>query len=1097
MKVIFVVSKKNDSDRLQSFFDKTERVVQSKCKTDQLLKINPQNPTGAFDELCFVSEQHDSVPKNISANNSCYITNLDEFDAILNYFNLVIRPSSDKSALLITLRGFIKFNVKSVAGLSGILTTVTREPRSASIMFFIFHCLNFQEGTDPSTLVYIRWFISSINVTAFYQEFKQTFEYAADNIVFLQQYFKHEALITAVNEDKEVAIKEKCKLFFEAHLPELLPKLHPAQSLLPIQDTLVSLIVSIEKVANNIDLLNSHTKIRSLTVISNSTVPEEKIEIKIEWIYYLFKVCKEIEELDLSGNKIHTDTVLFINRQGLKRFTFDHATRVRYKPVIDKLSVAPSIEELLLCDYLYELSFDGEPFIQLRQWLEKRNNELLKNLIAQRSFLSMFFEIDSRGDSVFRRWANHKVGRYLISLAFEVEGFKSRFVHYYTFWRALTHVYCEKGVSTSALSGLCSEPDLTLLGDILDVVTGESIPAQYFVKIFIASIIPQESSPPAPRVIDLLRQKKGTIVETIVKRFRTLFIPPEYNKPEYWENYVDEPVVPPAQKEKIEPIVSLKKTISDEASLLLADGLFNRSRNKQACRSLLSELSKSDNQLFNALVSHELYFDVFFKHQQGSIFYYWLKWDFMIPLLERMLKNEVIKDKFLQHSDLLKALVSLSTSDNSSPIHLLFQKKQHNLLEYLKHSIIHFIQNEPCSFISLLLHPTRDKNDHPSCLLIDISNYSGHPDPLTMALFSELAQDTLITALRQLNVAIGRPCLVSHLSKLSVSYPDNRFVAELTTLNSDQLLGQLTQDKASFLALMEVRQENRKILADAFETTSFLLRWNGQVLTEQHVEDITACAQDIMFCQTQTKAQLLYVPGLLKAMLSHPQFAIKLEESRYKRLKISLNGPEERAEEKPTDCSIALTQVIREPARPKDEQIKKSSALQGTVSKHSAELEPLVGKVSKRKMKKHAATVAASSSVAGRSTHDEANLAAQSGADMLCELAMNVKSQKIVDIDATKTGPYYAVLLASQAGLLYDLFEERCFQRSELAESRLVPHFYKQARLLLLIHLIRAHFDIKTLSEPLAECLAVDDKTPEALIIRRVLSPLKTALNAS
>ena len=402
MHVIFIINSQSPhKNKFYELFKKTETILQSKCKPKKLLLINKIDRRINNDALFFVESEdvHSFIKRNQYSPEIFYITedDLDFLNHILHYFDQVIRQPIHSTPLLISFKFFILFKVANVAGLADIfIQPRLSEPVWSQFVFCILDCLSFNEEIDQPTLEYITGFIAEfIYMPGFYKAFKLGFHYAIDNPSFLNRFFKYDELITCINQDDDPSnIREKCIQFLAIHRPDLCSKIHllkieptTARLLLSDHDSTSTnprlLTVSIEKIEHEIlPQLSRYSTITLLKITSNSTTPEEKLEIKIEWMRALFSSCKNIEILDVRENKLHTETLDFIQQHPLKHLNIDQVVRLREKLVVH-VTQKPNIQTLLARDYLYELTIDKTLFSLLFRWLKNNNHHLLNQSIDQ------------------------------------------------------------------------------------------------------------------------------------------------------------------------------------------------------------------------------------------------------------------------------------------------------------------------------------------------------------------------------------------------------------------------------------------------------------------------------------------------------------------------------------------------------------------------------------------------------------------------------------------------------------------------------------------------------------------------------------------
>ena len=509
--------------------------------------------------------------------------------------------------------------------------------------------------------------------------------------------------------------------------------------------------------------------------------------------------------------------------------------------------------------------------------LLKYDNELLYQLMKFPDFIEKIFPKDPHALALFTDWANSKDGLKILDAMFLKLDFAQGIFSRPHFIKQLCH-FSPKNKNT-ALFGLSQQVGLSILKIITHRFSRIKLSDEDKFQTYVSFILPNQPSNPAEPISTVegeLEKRQTEEERQIVKQFFQIFLP--------------QGVLETALGQENNGALVINKISERELSLL--KNLYLRSKEKKSCNTLGQELQlqikhahltgidtkKSGNQLANLVVYPE-FFDYLLKPEpeltqrsllllSSSVFYFWLKWPCMLPLVREIFENPAAKKQLITHNAVNQAIFSLA-EDSLSPLHLLFQNKQLVfVLMALKNQIAHFITAEPQKFIALGLHQTIDSQGYPSCLWFDMFCYD---EALFNELFNELNQKKLTEALVDLEFDLGRPLLVNLLNQLVQRYPSALFMA-LVKRNQTQLLCKLTQSSESFLDLVKDPKSNRKILAQAFQTASFLTAWNAldqSTLTDEVIEGMLRSLQSQVFSRLNSgeKSDLVV---LLKAILVHP-----------------------------------------------------------------------------------------------------------------------------------------------------------------------------------------------------------------------------------
>jgi hypothetical protein len=550
------------------------------------------------------------------------------------------------------------------------------------------------------------------------------------------------------------------------------------------------------------------------------------------------------------------------------------------------------LDKFVDSDYLYINSESKEALIQLKKIIDENKlifiNKLSVSTAYYECFLIAILQVQSCRDSVFFRWSNSMIGHEIINIIFENDCLIRPMIRTNGFWFELTRVLISQDKNFSVLHGLSKEPGLKILKKINSVINPSAVTPglkMRILKVALTSTVNSTSVPENSVRAEFKKRSSKSEVQ-IVKQFKENCIP--RNSWYLFDgNKVKQKPIAPSKLliTKVDLPTIIKPAMQVGQSIILRS-LFEKSNDKQRCNVLSAELIS--NKIGN-LFDIPGFFDVFLKlearvapigsiSRAESIFYYWIKWDCMLPILKKMIEKESDKSRLISHGLFNKALMTLST-DNLSSLHLLFQKKPLKFLVFhFKEQIKLCIKNDALAFILLCLQPTSDRKNNKSCLLADMASFDFE---LFKELFSEENTGALISAVQQVEFVSGTPYLVTKLDQLYSLHPCH-FISSLIEKNRNNLLRILTDEADGFVELVRDKKNNRKLLAEAFQSTVFRAAWNQLVLKDETLDCILKITKEQI--NSGIKVHEFYLRDLFDAIWSHPQVSIKIQEQKFRLL---------------------------------------------------------------------------------------------------------------------------------------------------------------------------------------------------------------------
>ena len=1147
VQLVFVIHPK--SPRLLEFkhiFEETKRIIWSKCRPDQFIRHNlPVNFSKDSDYIYLIeTESVDAQVAQCQATLETCVLVEDDLVFLQNsllYFDRITHSNNYPRVVLHAFTFFMLCQIQDISTLMPRLNRVLEaEHEWLYLTMPLLIALNLADDGDLETLQGVRPFLAVlVGRVDFYLSFLSSFHLLHDNTPLIRYCFMQPLFIEQLRQDQHHDRISKCKAVAAELRPDLLhlfdlPKQQPSVisnvivlrklghvtreqlTFSPIPSPFVS--ISVHRIKD--DLLNQldrYPHLRLLTIETNTDVPERKTELQLDWFTQIFEHCPQLEILDVSHNKIASTTLEWLNSRTLKKFTKDNITRIRF-PVTDVNNIESLLlQQLLFEDHLFALSAP-KLLNRLKSWFKKTNYRSFYSLISHPDFLTVLFEVDALGDSIFRRWAMHETGLELLRLAFKHPSFYFQLLLHAGFWTAFHHVYTEKGVSTSPLFGLCHEADLFLLTKIVIVLDPEVITDTDKMAVFTASVTPSnysEFSSFEQSAITALKRKFKSSSQDVIKRFRDIFVPGFYRDDAMWldnnHNDTQSQRGSAHQDLKCEPgSESVKVGMSYEDSLLSGQTLFNKSTEKASCHLLNEELQKKSNRLLKVLVNNSKFMDVFLSIHHESVgvertrlllvestLYYWVKWDSMIANIEWIMHQTEHALSMHQHPLLMRAILCISPQDQCAPLHWLFQKKRTLLLEWILPILKEKIADQPHLFLALLFYPVPTASKGLSCLLEDLSHYAEGPDHLIDSILGRENQTLLLKAFHEVSCELGRPGLVTCLERLISFYPDNVFLQTLMAQNMEQLFTALSGEALAIRALLDPTKESRKLLAAVFNLASVENAWHQFPLKVDQCERLLSACELFLLPRCDSKTEKIYLADLLKSLLSHPSISMIMSQEKDRWLKLgswlvigaTVNPVNISSATIPSSLPIVSNSVqtlITKPYTKKSS--KKKTHISSTTHVVPSAAEDFLDNTSLH-MRGESSSQALRVDVVNREREeclqkDSDSLAVNSTAELIFQLALNASRQVFMRIPSASLSSSWCVMKSSaEVSAAIDVtIEEKCLQKVSLANLRDIKRTIENGRCLFLAHLLREGICFEELSFLITECMGYLSSSSDWLI---------------